>query len=136
MNKIFLNKRIFIKKYNTLHPNGYNLSPKGGVHIPGCFSEETIQKFREDRKGSKNSFYGKHPSERSLEILRKPKSREHVLKIAEKHKKKIINILTGEIYLSIGDGAKLLNMNYWKFRAQLAGKNKNKTNFKYFEESN
>ena len=29
----------YIKQYNTLSPNGYNLSPKGGVGNIGCFSE-------------------------------------------------------------------------------------------------
>ena len=34
----------YIDKYDTLKPNGYNLSPKGGLHVKGCHSEETKKK--------------------------------------------------------------------------------------------
>jgi group I intron endonuclease len=41
----------YIKQYNTLAPNGYNLSPKGGHNVKGCFSEETKKKLSISGKG-------------------------------------------------------------------------------------
>ena len=49
----------WINEYNTLVPNGYNISPKGGVGVTGCFSEETKRKISESITGEKNPFYGK-----------------------------------------------------------------------------
>jgi len=36
----------YIKKYNTLIPNGYNISPKGGHGVKDCWSEESKQKIK------------------------------------------------------------------------------------------
>ena len=36
----------YIQKYNTLAPNGYNISPKGGLCVKDCHSEETKKKIR------------------------------------------------------------------------------------------
>lgn len=58
-----------ILKYNTLSPNGYNLSPTGGHNVKKCFSDETIEKLR---IGSS-----------------KPKSEEHKKKISVGVKKHI-----------------------------------------------
>lgn len=41
----------YIKKYNTLDPVGYNLSPKGGLGDYGCHSESTKQKIGKSNKG-------------------------------------------------------------------------------------
>lgn len=118
----------FINEYNTLVPNGYNVSPKGGHQVKNSFNDETIkklknrivsedtkQKMREahkkrkyyanghklsdetrekikkswekrriekplsdesrkkmslSRMGKKNSFYGKHHTEKTKEKLR------------------------------------------------------------------
>lgn len=45
----------FIKKYNTLDPNGYNISPTGGLTIYGCHSEITRRKIGEALKGKKRN---------------------------------------------------------------------------------
>lgn len=45
----------YIKEYNTLYPNGYNISPTGGVGVKGCCSEETKEKIRKANKGRKHS---------------------------------------------------------------------------------
>jgi len=56
----------YIKQFNTLVPNGYNLSPKGGLGTKGCHSEETKEKLRElgkrqiQKKGWKHSTYSKN----------------------------------------------------------------------------
>ena len=36
----------YIQKYNTLFPNGYNLSPTGGLGVRGCFSHSELSKER------------------------------------------------------------------------------------------
>lgn len=41
----------YINEYNTLVPNGYNISPKGGNGVFGCHSEETKQKISNSEKG-------------------------------------------------------------------------------------
>jgi hypothetical protein len=86
---------------------------KGGKH-----SEETKKKMSEIRKGKlpwnkgKSGYliYGKNPMA-----------------------KKVINIETGEIYESAKEVAEILNKNYSTFKAQLNGRNPNKTPFKYYE---
>ena len=37
----FINEGLLIEKYKTLHPYGYNISPKGGHAIKGGVSKET-----------------------------------------------------------------------------------------------
>ena len=41
----------YIRKFNTLKPNGYNISPKGGLCINGCHSNETKRKIGNSNKG-------------------------------------------------------------------------------------
>jgi group I intron endonuclease len=53
----------YIINYNTLYPNGYNLSPMGGVGFNGCFSDETRKKMSNSRSGNKNGMYNKRHSE-------------------------------------------------------------------------
>jgi group I intron endonuclease len=56
----------YIKEHNTLKPNGYNLSPKGGVGVVECFSEESKEKI-------KNSLLGIKRSEITKQKMSKPK---------------------------------------------------------------
>ena len=65
----------FIRDFNTIWPNGYNLS-KGGCGANGC-----------------KSFYGKHHSEKTIQKISKAKkgkhfSDEHKQKLSESHKGK------------------------------------------------
>jgi group I intron endonuclease len=42
----------YICKFNTLNPNGYNISPHGGYGVNGCsLSEETKRKISQSEKG-------------------------------------------------------------------------------------
>jgi group I intron endonuclease len=45
----------YINEYNTLSPNGYNISPKGGHNVKDCISEETKQKMSIKGKGRKHT---------------------------------------------------------------------------------
>jgi len=68
----------WINDYNTLVPNGYNISPKGGLHISGCHSKETIEKIR---KGNLGKSY-KHTEETkkliSIGLTNRPASKKVV----------------------------------------------------------
>jgi hypothetical protein len=58
------NEEKYIIEYNTLKPNGYNLSPKGGINGKGSLSEETKLKIS-------NKLIGKTITEEHKNILRK-----------------------------------------------------------------
>ena len=53
-------EKYYIKLYDTLWPNGYNLTEGGDGGIP---SEETRRKISESTSGEKNPMFGKHHSE-------------------------------------------------------------------------
>jgi len=46
----FDKQKKYIKEYNTLIPNGYNISPKGGHNVKGCFSDESKKKISDSLK--------------------------------------------------------------------------------------
>jgi len=46
----------YIKKFNTLKPNGYNISPTGGIGVQGCHSEKTKQQIGKSGTGKSNHF--------------------------------------------------------------------------------
>jgi len=69
----------YITQFNTLYPNGYNLSPTGGIGVKGCCSaetkkkigdanrgripgKETREKMAASRTGNKNGMYDKNHS--------------------------------------------------------------------------
>jgi group I intron endonuclease len=85
----------YINKFNTLIPNGYNISPLGGHNAMGCLSEETKKKISESNKGKhyKNGMYGKKMSEFAKAKIKKAKtgttlSKETKKKISESNKGK------------------------------------------------
>jgi hypothetical protein len=50
----------YIKKYNTLVPNGYNISPKGGYGVTkSCLSESTKKKIGDSSRGRIHSAESK-----------------------------------------------------------------------------
>ena len=107
----------YIKKYNTLYPNGYNMieggksrkftsilkeiisnklkgenHPMYGKHL----KEETKRKLSEALKGEKNHNFGKTPSQETINKLRQAAYKRHEyteIKCAEKTKEKISNSL-------------------------------------------
>jgi len=58
----------YIQQYNTLVPNGYNISPLGGLGISGCHSENTKNKIGSSNRG-KQSWLGKHHTEESCKKI-------------------------------------------------------------------
>jgi group I intron endonuclease len=68
----FKSQEKYIKKYNTLVPNGYNISPTGGVGVPGSYhNEETKQKISNSNKGKNTWAKGSKKSEEFKERARK-----------------------------------------------------------------
>jgi len=74
-----------IQQYNTSVPNGYNISPKGGVGTFGCFSQETIKKMSESHKGKPSPNKGKNLSETHKKNI----SLNHNKHLSDETKKKI-----------------------------------------------
>jgi len=68
--KAFNAQEKYIKKFNTLAPNGYNISPKGGHKFKGSMSEETKLKIGEKNKiklkGKKRSEESKQKQSNTL----------------------------------------------------------------------
>ena len=77
----------YINEYNTLIPNGYNISPKGGSKYQGSCSEETKKKLSKIWKGRK------HSEESKLKMGRpgRKHSEESKKKMSESQKGKIIS---------------------------------------------
>jgi len=50
----FFAQEKYIKEYNTLSPNGYNISPSGGMEISGFHSDYTKEIIRNKRKNQKS----------------------------------------------------------------------------------
>lgn len=67
----------YIRKFNTLHPNGYNLTYGGEGTIGYKHSKEALIKMRRPKKtkdfqvGKNNSFYGKRHSEHTKSMYSK-----------------------------------------------------------------
>lgn len=64
------NEEKYIKQYNTVAPNGYNLSPAGGMQIPQGWSNESRKKQSIKLKGNTNKK-GKKTSDITKEKLSK-----------------------------------------------------------------
>jgi group I intron endonuclease len=92
----------YIIQYNTLVPNGYNISPKGGFMKNGSHSEESKEKIRNKNRGRKQTkehvekriskLKGLHHTEESkhlMSINRKGGVKKHTPKSREKMSKAI-----------------------------------------------
>ena len=88
-------EKYYIKLFNTLYPNGYNLTEGGNGGVP---SEETRRKLSEAKKGlqsgEKNPMFGKHHSEETKQKIGGVHKGKH---ISEEQKKKLSVALKGRI---------------------------------------
>ena len=78
----------YIKEYNTLVPNGYNLSPKGGNQCSGGITEEGRKRISESKKGKKAS----------IESRKKMSDAKKGITLSEEHKRKISESEKGRIF--------------------------------------
>ena len=100
-------EQYYIKFYDTLYPNGYNLQEGGRGGTPSeetrkkisesskgkQLSDETKKKISESTSGEKNPFYGRQHSE---ETRRKLSEANKGKQLPEEQKKKISEALIGE----------------------------------------
>ena len=88
-------EKYYIKLFNTLYPNGYNLTEGGNGGVP---SEETRRKLSELKKGllsgEKNPMFGKHHSEETKQKIGEVHKGKQ---ISEEQKKKLSIALKGRI---------------------------------------
>jgi hypothetical protein len=79
----------YIIEYNTLTPNGYNISPKGGHGCKDCWSEESIKRLKISSRIRKiNGFQEKHHTEKTKEGNRqKHLGKKHSLQTIKKQSK-------------------------------------------------
>lgn len=84
----------YINEYNTLAPNGYNISPKGGHQTTNSVSEDTRKKMR---KSAKN----RPPQTEETKIKRRKSLKGHAVSIETKNKiqKKQKGISKKEIFI-------------------------------------
>lgn len=110
----FNSQRKWIKKYNTLFPNGYNISPSGGSEFnSGVLSEETKKKISNSRKGMKfTDEHRKKLSEshrnkkQSIETIEKRISKTKGLKRTEEFKESLRTPKSEETKQKISDSLK------------------------------
>jgi hypothetical protein len=97
----FNEQKKLIIKYNSLRPNGYNISPTGGHNVKNCFSKETIEKLRigsskpksEEHKEKIRLGVKKHIElyGQSTAMLGKKHSNKTKEKQSKSHKRKIMS---------------------------------------------
>ncbi len=88
----------YINEYKTLSPDGYNISPKGGHNVHGCWSEESKKRMSELKKGTIHSeetknkigkaLRGKKHTKETIEN-RKRRNKKYTKITSEETKKKI-----------------------------------------------
>lgn len=145
-------ERHWIRFYNSLIPNGYNLESGGTKNKEIC--EATREKLRESHKGEKAPWYGKHLTEDAKRKLSqahigkckywkgKKRSQETIEKMSRNRKGKtvgathiqsikVVCVDTGAVYDSIGEAARLLNISRTGIINNLKGRSKSAGGFKW-----
>ena len=142
IDNLHIREHYWVNKLNCLDRNsGYNLKP---TDPNGCslHSEETKEKLRQSHKGKKISqacidavkIY--NSSEECKINLQKAREKLKFIdfnKVNANKRKSIKNIITGEIYLSLTEASKILNIPKYNLSRKLLGKRKNDTNLIYLQ---
>ena len=142
IDNLHIREHYWVNKLNCLDRNsGYNLKPTdpNGYSL---HSEETKEKLRQSHKGRKISqacidavkIY--NSSEECKINLQKAREKLKFIdfnKVNANKRKSIKNIITGEIYLSLTEASKILNIPKYNLSRKLLGKRKNDTNLIYLQ---
>ena len=117
-----------IEKYNSMAPNGYNLTAGGEGSVGYTHSEETRRKMRESRTGKRNGMYGKkHSKETRRKIASKAKGRKcpHIATLNAKQKgsanpraRRVL--IEGVEYDCIKDAAQAIGMKAGSLRQRMS----------------
>jgi hypothetical protein len=125
-----------ISEYQIKYP-----SAKKGI----IFSEEHKKNISESKKGKESVFKGKKHSEKSKELIKEKRKLQIFTKETRIKKsnsvsgaknpfaKKVINIETNEIFYTVKEAAKSINIARTYLSSMLSGKNKNTTKIIYYE---
>jgi group I intron endonuclease len=119
----FLTQEKYIIEFNTLQPNGYNISPKGGHNVKNCWSDDSKLKSSESHKGEKNGMHGTHLSEEAKKNLseqqkgkkQKPFTDEQKQKLKLAWEKRRLTPMSDEtkLKISLASKGKPKNNTYW-----------------------
>jgi hypothetical protein len=112
-NEAFIAQEKYIKQFNTLSPNGYNISPKGGLGFSGCHSEETKKKMSLALKGRISSMKGKkHSNETKFKMSIAQKGRKlSIERIEQISKSHLGYVVKDETKLKISNSLKGIKRN-------------------------
>ena len=97
-----------------------NLTEGGDGTVGGKHSEESKKKMSEANKGNTYALGNKH-------------SEETRSKMSEDKSKKVIDTVTGEVYVSVIEASKAINVNYKTLSRWLIGYSQNKSNLIYLK---
>ena len=86
----------YINEYNTLVPNGYNISPKGGHNVKECWSEESKEKCRITQRGKTGYYKNKFLSEEHKQHISESMKREKQGPRSIKHRQHISESTKGK----------------------------------------
>lgn len=147
-----LNKKeiYWIKKLNSMKPNGYNLCEGGNTTRGYSHKEESKRKMSatkkklESMKGEKNHYYGKHHTKEIREKMskaweneaRRAKLKEHNKNLDRTYQcRKVLNVETKEIFNSIKEAAKKYGLKETHISRVCRGKRKTTGGFhwEYYE---
>lgn len=118
-------EKYWIKKLDSMKPNGYNLCEGGGVTTGYQHRDESRRKMSLTKKkigsmrGEKNHYYGKHHTPEIREKMAEAwKNPERLARLKEQNEKldrtyqqrKVLNIETGEVFNSIKEAASKYNL--------------------------
>jgi group I intron endonuclease len=81
----------YIIQYNTLSPNGYNISPKGGHGCKDCWGEESKQKSSKSMKGKNTKKHTPEHNKKMSESMKGKNTRKHTIE----ENQKVSRTLTG-----------------------------------------
>lgn len=125
-------EQLFIAVLRTQNPlYGYNCEAGGNVGKE--VSEESRRRNSEAHKGEKNYMYGKHHTEESRKKMSEiqirmyadnPMSKERRKKISNSLKRPVINLDTGEVFLSVREASIKSGTCYSCISEVLCGHNK------------
>jgi group I intron endonuclease len=117
-------EEYYIKIFNTMSKNGYNLTTGGKSRTPSVESRRKMSRAGKGRKKSK-----KHRDNISMALSGRSKSASHKINISNSTngltaKKAIICDQTGIVYASIVEAAKILKLSRCHLSNMLCGRNK------------
>lgn len=101
---------FYIKKFNSILPNGYNACEGGGKTKGYNHTEESKAKMKEAKDGmylgKENPFFNKHHSEEQIAKWKRDRkgrklTEEWKLNVAKANYKKVVNLETKEVFESM-----------------------------------